>query len=307
MEIHQARAFLAVAREGSFSRAAQKIGRTQPTVTMSVQKLERELKETLFERSGRTVRLTPRGQLLAETIGPLLEAWANAADRAREGSDGVPRGPVRVGAGEVAVLYLLPAALRRFRRANPHVQIVVRHQAAGETLAMLRRAELDFGLLSLPAVPDDLDYRPLVESDRVLIAPPGHPLASVRAITLEKLARYEFIVPWPGSTTRMLIEGAFARRGLALRVALEAGGWEIVKRYVLLGLGVAVVPELCVESADRRKLAYRSVSRLFGRDAYGIATRRGRELSVAAKALIDQIADRSAAENGSHRGSTSRG
>jgi len=289
MEIQQARVFLAVAREGSFSAAARRLYRTQPTVTMAVQKLERELGARLFERVGHGVRLTRAGRLFMESVGPLVEQWDRTSRRLQESADGVLRGPVRVGAGEAGILYLLPGPIRSFLRRHPRVDVIIRHRPADETLAMLRQGEIDFALRALPEPPADMTYFPFRTADRLLIAPPNHPIHRAKSLTLEVLARYPFILPWSGSATRKLIEGLFAERGLPLRISLEAGGWEAIKRYAGLGLGIGVVPDFCLEQTDRR-LAARAARGLFGQDTYGIVTKRGREISPAARSLIAEIA-----------------
>ena len=291
MEIQQARVFLAVARESSFSGAARRLYRTQPTVTMAVQKLERELGSRLFERAGHGVRLTRAGERLLEAVGPLVDAWDRMSRRIQEPPDGVLRGRVELGAGEAAILYLLPGPLRSFSRRHPRVDVVLRHRSPEETLALLRQGEIDFALRSLPEPPADLLFFPFRPAERLLIAPRGHPVHRARSLTVELLAAHPFLLPWPGSSTRKLIEGVFAEHGLALRVALEAGGWESLKRYAGLGLGIAVVPDFCLDSADRR-LASRPARHLFGQDVYGIVAKRGRELSPSARALIAEIAPR---------------
>jgi DNA-binding transcriptional LysR family regulator len=291
METQQARVFLAVAREGSFSAAARRLYRTQPTVTMAVQKLERELGARLFERVGHGVRLTRAGETLLDSLGPLVEQWDRTSRRILELSDGVLRGPVQVGAGEAAILYLLPGPIRSFLRSHPRVEVTIRHRFADEMLAMLRQGKIDFALRALPEPPADILFFPFRTANRLLIAPRHHPIHRTKSLTLEGLARYPFILPWQGSATRKLIEGLFAERGLAPRVSLEAGGWEAIKRYAGLGLGVGVVPDFCLDPTDRR-LAARPARHLFGQDTYGIVTKRGRELSPAARALIREIAPR---------------
>ncbi len=290
MEIQQARAFLAVVREGSVSRAAEKIGRTQPSVTMAIQKLEVELKTELLERSGRGVRLTPAGERLAAHLAPLLEQWDGAPSAIDESKDGRLRGRVRIGAGEAAILYLLPGPLDAFRRKNPAVDIVLRHTSAPEVLEGLLDGSLDFGIRSLPAPPvSRFEHRPFSTSDRVLIARRGSRVLREK-LSVRALARESFVLPPPGSTTRTLIEGAFAEAGLALQVSIEAGGWEIVKRYVGIGFGVSIVPAFCVGPSDRGLLGSRSVRNLFGQEVYGTVARRGRQLSKAAASLLAELA-----------------
>lgn len=289
VEVQQVRSFVEVARHRSFSKAASKLGRTQPTITASVQGLERELRVLLFERSSHGVTLTPAGSLFLESVGPLLQTWETVPTALQEALDGVARGPVRVGAGEAAVLYLLPDPIRRFLKRNRQVELIIRHQAEAETLAMLRRGELDFGIRSLSSVPREMTYLRFLTCDRVLICPRGHPARSMRALTLENLSRYRFVMPWKESETRTLIERALESRGLPCNIALEAGGWEIIKRYVALGLGIAVIPEFCLGASDRRPLAPRSVRHLFGQDTYGLVLKSDRPLTAAAKSLASEF------------------
>ena len=288
MEVQQARAFLAVAREGGVTRAAAKVFRTQPAVTMAVKALERQLKTKLFERAGRGVRLTSAGRRLFETLAPLVQQWDAVPSHLIGAADGKLRGSVRIGAGEAALLYLLPGPLRVFRRRYPEVEIVIRHQTADRVLTDLRDGALDLGVRSLPVPPADFEFQPLVTSDRVLIGSRGHRALRGRP-RLATLAEHSFILPPRGSTTRALLEGTFAEADLPLSIAVEAGGWEIVKRYAAIGLGLAVIPAFCVLPADRARLASRPATSLFGRDTYGLVTRRGRELEPACKAFIELL------------------
>lgn len=290
MEIQQARAFLAVAREGSVSRAAERVGRSQPSVTMAVQKAERELGAKLVERIGRGIRLTSAGLRLAEYLGPLLEQWDSTRARLDESRDGVLRGPVRLGAGEAAILFLLPEALRTFRARHPQVDLVLRHEPSEQVLAGLRDGSLDFGIRSMPAPPaTEFEFRPMLTCDRVVIVKRGNAAAPKATLKLQSLSGEPFVLPRKGSSTRALIEGAFAGAGIPLRIAVESGGWEIVKRYVAMGFGISVIPEVCLQPADLKRLAHRSARALFGQETYGIVTRRGRELAPAARLLVELL------------------
>jgi DNA-binding transcriptional LysR family regulator len=303
VEIQQVRSFVQVAREKSFSRAASSLGRTQPTITAAVAALERQLRVKLFDRSPRAVVLTPAGQAFLELIAPLLESWEAAPGNLHEVLDGEMRGPVRIGAGEAAVLYLLPRPIRRFLEAHPQVEIVIRHQTQGETVTMLREGEIDFGVRSLERVPPDLAYEPFLSSDRVLISTRNHPVRRARKLTLDVLSKHPFVMPWRMSATRKRIERALGARRLPCRIAIEAGGWEIVKQYVAMGFGIAVIPEFCLERTDRG-LAARSVRHLLGEDSYGLVFRKGRSLSLAAKALTAEFKAKS--EGSELRRSSSR-
>ena len=164
--------------------------------------------------------------------------------------------------------------------------MVIRHEPADETLAGLRDGSLDFGIRTLPEPPADIEFRPILTSDRMLIAKRGSGILK-GAASLGKLAREPFVLPRKNSTTRKKIEGDLAELGL--RIAVEAGGWEIVKRYVSMGLGISVIPEFCIRPADRKTLGARSVRKLFGQETYGIVTRRGRKPSRAGRALLEML------------------
>ena len=281
--------FRAVARRGGFSRAAREIGRSQPTVTLAIQTLERELGVRLLDRTARGARLTAAGQALLDRATPLLEGLERLPALLREANEGRMEGPLRVGAGEGPVLYLLPRPLQALRRRHPDLRVVVRNQSVEDTIAMLHSGELDFGLRSLERVPAGLQYRQALTFDRLLIGPRGHPALRGRRPAIGDLARHPFVMPWLRSTTRRLVERAFRARGLEPEVAVEAGGWAIIKRYVAAGLGIAVVPSFCLEPTDTRVLAARPVTHLFGPDAYGIVSRRDWPLSRAARTLVHLI------------------
>jgi DNA-binding transcriptional LysR family regulator len=166
------------------------------------------------------------------------------------------------------------------------VEVVVRNQPSADTVAMLRAGELEFGLRALTSVPADLDYRPILPFDRMLIAKPRHLLLRARRLTVEALASHPFVMPWAQSNTRRLVDAEFATKGLACRVALEGGSWEVIKRYVALGVGIAVVPACCITREDRNAIGARSVRALFGQDVYGVLLRQGRALPRAAQDLL---------------------
>ena len=238
----------------------------------------------LFAREGRGKRLTAAGARLAAKAAGILEG----ARRLKEdvaGEPEVPRGPVRVGAGEAAIVYFLLPLLRRIREAYPSLALEVRNQRDMESFDQLLAGELDLAVRSREALPHGLRFEPLFASDRMLIVPRGHELAGKKRPTLRDLARHAFVIPPAGSTSRRLIEAAFLRAGLRLEIAMEAGGWEIVKRLVRAGVGVAVVPRFCLEAADLRKLAAIPAGHLFPPDVHGLVTREGTGASSATAAV----------------------
>jgi DNA-binding transcriptional LysR family regulator len=289
MEIQQLKAFLAVAKTGNFSRAAQLVLRTQPSVTVAVRRLERELNVRLFERHGRKTILTAAGASLSDAVGPLLTGWDRLKDVVAPTTAGRLSGHVRIGAGEPVMLYLLPKALKAFRKENPDVRVSLYCQRRDQTLEMLKAGELDFGVRSMERAPAWAAYRPSLSYERVVLAQRGHAIGKSKRLTLAELARYPLLAGDMVSTTRRIVEGKLTEAGLHWEVGLEAGGWEVLKRYAREGLGVAVVPAICLTEEDKRTLTVARAGHLFGYDRYGVVTRRESSPSEAARRFITRI------------------
>ena len=286
MELHQLRAFAAVAREGSVSAAARGLFRTQPAVTMAVRGLERALGARLLERAGRGIRLTAAGEVLFRLVDPLLEQIEGTERRFRESIGGRPTGPVRVAADADGLLYLLPSAIRAFHRDHADVHLVLAQREAGDALALLRAGRIDVAVCRLDHVPRDVEYRRVLTADPVVIAPRAARLP--QRPTLEWLATQPAIVgPRTAALARRVL-GAFGEAGLAPPVALTGENWEVVKRYVGLGLGVAVVPGYSLQRQDRR-LSAATARHLFGADTYGVVVRRGLPAPAAARLLLAEL------------------
>jgi DNA-binding transcriptional LysR family regulator len=207
-------------------------------------------------------------------------------DRVLERLAGEAQGQIRIGAGEAAVLYLLPGILTRFQKLFPKVRIIIHHQRADETLRMLKAGELDLGVRSLVAVPSWAYFRPSLKYRRMAVSAKNHPFAQERAVTIESIARHPLLFPGTQSITRVIVEEKLTKRGLTYKVGLEAGGWEAIKTYAANGFGVAVVPELCLSPIDRRRLLVADASGLFGEDRYGVVVRSG---TFAPKAVAKMI------------------
>jgi DNA-binding transcriptional LysR family regulator len=278
-------AFLGVARAGGFRAGARQLGLSQPAVSAAVGKLEQDLGLELFRKVGRRKVLTGDGHRFAAIGGEALAQWAAVEDRVVEAREGKPSGRLRVGAGQSSLLYLLPAAVRRYRKEHPQVELVLVDQPYEESLAMLRDGSLDLAVRSLSRAVPGCDTEPLLDVRRVLIASrrDGPPLG--RRPSPAELGRLDFVVPWRGSTTRAVLEGLLAREGLPCRVALEASGWEAVKLYVAQGLGVGFVPEIVVTPSDRRRLRVVRASHLAPGERYGVLWPSGRPRPLAASAM----------------------
>ncbi|MFT4180139.1 MAG: LysR family transcriptional regulator [Thermomonas sp.] len=283
------RAFCQVARLGSVSRAAEALYLSQPAVSLQIQALERELGTRLLERSGRRLTPTREGDLLYELARPLVEGLDGLADAFREQVRGLDAGELNVAAGSSTILYLLPGIVDAFRRAHADVRLSLHNVTGAGGLDLLRSDAVDLAVGSMLDVPADLTYAPVYRFEPMLIMPPEHPLAAKRDLTLEDLSPYGLILPPKRLTTYRLVDLVFQQNRVPYTVALEVGGWEVIKQYVAMGLGISIVTAICLTDADHQRLATRSLARWFPSRSYGIVMRKGKFLSPQARAFVELI------------------
>ncbi|HEY4555126.1 MAG TPA: LysR family transcriptional regulator [Lysobacter sp.] len=279
------RAFCQVARLGSVSRAAEALFLSQPAVSLQLQALEREYGARLLERSGRRLTLTREGEALYELARPLVEGMDTLETSFRERVRGLDAGELHVAAGTSTILYLLPKFIEAFRAAHPDVRLSLHNVTGAGGLDLLRSDGVDLAVGSMLDVPADLAYSPVYRFEPMLITPLGHPLADKPELRLEDLSPYGLILPPQRLTTYRMVDLVFQRARVPYTVALEVGGWEVIKQYVAMGLGISIVTAICLGEADRTRLAARSLAAYFPSRSYGVVVRKGRYLSPQARAF----------------------
>ena len=283
------RAFCQAARLGSVSRAAEVLFLSQPAVSLQLQALERELGVALFERIGRRLSLTREGSALYELARPLIEGLDGLEGEFRNRLKGLEGGELHVAAGSSTILYLLPPLVQAFKQAHPQVQLVLHNVTGKDGLALLRSDAVDLAVGSMLDVPSDLNYAPVYSFDPMLIMAKGHALAKKDPLRLEDLSPHGLILPPKRLTTWRLVDLVFQQRRVPYTVALEVGGWEVIKQYVAMGLGISIVTGICLTDADRDKLEARNLREYFPPRSYGVVVRKGKFLSPQARAFADLV------------------
>lgn len=283
------RAFCQAARLGSVSRAAEALYLSQPAVTLQLQALEREFGVRLLERSGRRLTLTREGQELYEMARPLVEGLDGLEAAFRERLKGLDAGELDVAAGSSTILYLLPKIVEAFRARYPDVRLKLHNVTGASGLDLLRGDGVDLAVGSMLDVPADLSYAPVYRFEPMLITPRDHPLAGKADLTLQDLSPYGLILPPQRLTTYRLVDLVFQQNRVPYTVALEVGGWEVIKQYVAMGLGISIVTSICLTDADRTRLSARSLAQYFPSRSYGVVVRKGKYLSPQARAFIELI------------------
>ncbi|MGV8959848.1 MAG: LysR family transcriptional regulator [Stenotrophomonas sp.] len=283
------RAFCQTVRLGSVSRAAEALFVSQPAVSLQLQALERELGVVLFERSGRRLVPTREGQVLYEMALPLVESLDGLQQGFRDKVRGLDAGELNIAANSSTILYLLPKIVENFRQRHPDVRLVLHNAISADGTDLLRSDAADLAVGSMLDVPGDLTYAPTYRFEQVLITPPDHPLTRQPKLTLADLSPWPLILPPRRQVTWRLVDLVFQQHQVPYRVALEVGGWEVIKQYVAMGMGISIVTALCLNESDRDKLATRSMSEYFPARSYGVVVRRGKALSPQARAFIELI------------------
>jgi len=284
--LQQLRGFCAAVDTGSISRAADELGLSQPSISLQIQSLERELGVTLFERRGPRITLTPDGALLHQLASGLVEQLDKlpALFAAKRGDSNTGR--LDIAAGGSTILYLLPDFVKRFITQHPGVELKLHNVTGRDGLAMLRADKVDLAVGSMTEHHDDIDYRPLFSYEPVLICAPGHPLARKgEKVTIKEVAEYPLILPPSNLTTWGVVSRVFAKHKLHPVVKMEVGNWEVIKEYVRRDMGVSIVMSICLTEND--SLVSIPMGKYFPSRSYGAVTRKGRVLSLQAQKFIE--------------------
>lgn len=244
MELRHLRYFLAVAQELSFTRAAERVGIAQPPLSYQISNLEHELGTTLFNRTRRSVALTPAGEALVPYAKLILNLTENAASSIKALGSG-RSGTLRVGALFSTIYTFLPAVIQQFRATRPDVKLLIQQMTVKEQLAALRDGTIDVGLLRGPSETEGLIARTLANERFMAAMPEGHPLDDRDVVPVEMLVEHPFLMissafnPDYASRVRLLLSQFEGR----LQVVEEVTDIHALIGLVAAGLGVTLVPE----------------------------------------------------------------
>jgi DNA-binding transcriptional LysR family regulator len=194
---------------------------------------------------------------------------------------------VNIAAGGSTIQYLLPAFVESYTHDYPLVDVRLHNVTGKAGLEMLRDGEVDFAIGPMLETPPDIVFHPLVTYEPMLITRRDHPLAQKKRVALREIAKYPLILPPKNLSTHRYVDAVFADHSLAHDVKLEVGGYDVIKRYVELGLGISIVMSHCLTSAEQLHVV--PMGRYFPKRTYGVVLRKGRELSPAAARFVETL------------------
>lgn len=283
------RTFCVVAQKENITQAAEQLHISQPTVSLQIQALEREMGEKLLERRGPSIRLTPEGKILYQLVQPIAAGIDSLRETFAANLGKMEKGELNIAAGQSTALYILPEYLKQFNECYPGIRINLHNVEGQSGMKMLLEDQVDLAVGPLLQIPDTIIYRPFASFDSILITPEHHPLTLQRQVDLSDISPYGLILPPRNKSTWRMIDTVFRQHEVPYSVAMEAGGWEIVKRYVELGLGVSIVTEVCLTGHE--KIAVIPLNEYFPSRSYGLIVRRGKFFTPQAKRFIEMFDD----------------
>lgn len=292
MDIGQLEAFLQVAAHRSFSRAAESLQLTQPSVTARIQTLERDLGEPLFDRNGRGVTLTEVGAVFLPHAQRVIKALHDGRD-AVQSLRQLELGTLRLGAAPTISTYVLPELLKEFRQRYPGLEVSVRTEHSEQIVQMVIEDEVQIGLERTISHADVVTV-PLYRDEVVLVASPKHEFAERGVVTIEEVGQRRLLMFSRGSSYYTLVDNALRQAGILVSPMMELDNMEATKKMVEKGLGIAILPMVSVEQelkrGDLRQIRVEGME--MPQREISLIYRRNRPLSRAGDAFVRLLEER---------------
>jgi DNA-binding transcriptional LysR family regulator len=288
MDFDQLNTFLEVARLGSFSRAADKVFRSQPAVSAQIRQLEEEYGQKLFDRTRKWVRLTPAGEVLrayAEQFVKMREKSRLAVADLKK----TPTGTLAIGANEATFLYVLPKIFEKFHKQYPQVKISVYRNFSYKVVNKVEEGAIDVGVVTYPVNSPALTEAPIFKDKVLLMVGKNCPLFKKRSATLAEIAEQPLVLPRTGSMRR-LMEKRLTPLKNDLNITMELTSVVMIKRFVAAGFGVSFISaSYARENVRRGEVKLLDIAGVDLWRTMGVIHRKNRTLPRAAAAFIEML------------------
>ena len=225
----QLNAFYTVAKEKSFTKAANKLFRTQPAISHAVQSLEQDLGEILFIRKGRTTLLTQAGQIYLEHVEEAFDTLDRGRHRIKTFKE-LREGKLSISTSDTTAYYILPDILRNFRQKYPNIEIIIHSKSSPNTAKQVLAHEADLGIVTLPINHPKLISEELIIREDVVICSPNHKLVGRVRISFKEFEKYPLLLLDHGSNTRTFLDEYFLKKGIKPKIVMELGSIEVLKK-----------------------------------------------------------------------------
>lgn len=288
MELIQLLSFHQIVKTGSFSKASSNIFRTQSAVSHQIKNLEQELGIKLFERLGKTIKLTEEGKILFDVCSAFFNDLDNVKRIYGDMQQG-KYGSLIIVTSSAMITYILPNVIKMFIDQFAGIKFkLITCAITFEIPRMILNGEADFGIgPKMDQVSSQkLDFLSWKSFDKVLLMAKDHPLSKKKDITLADIAKYPLILYRDGTMIRKSVEEAFNRNNLSYEIVMEMDVAENIKKYVEIGIGLSVLSSLAITHEDRNRLFLFDINHLLGKTEYGIYFRKDKYITTAMKQFI---------------------
>jgi DNA-binding transcriptional LysR family regulator len=289
--LHQLKVFETTARLASFTKAAEELNITQPTVSSQIKQLTKVIGLPLFEQIGKQLYLTDAGKELLNTCKQVFSSLDNFEMKVAD-LKGTKEGKLRLSVITTAT-YFIPRLLGSFCQQYPSIDVSLQVTNHQQMRSRMQRNEDDLYILSQPPEDIDLKSQPFIENPLVVVARKDHPLAKQKNIPLVDLQPYPFIMRESGSGTRQAVEKLFDEYQLNIRVRLELGSNEAIKQAIAGDLGISVLSKHTLTSAWHQDLTILDVEHFPISRHWYITYLAGKQMSVISQTFLDFLMDRS--------------
>lgn len=288
LDTRQLKAFVTLARRGSFTQAARDLHLSQSAVSHSMKALETDLGCRLFDRMSKKVALTQAGEHLLQHADKIM-AEMMAARESLQQLNQWGHGRLRISASTTACQYILPEVLSGFKKSYPSARISVEPGDTRKALELLRSNQVDLALALQPRHDEDFEFIPLFTDELTFLLAPAHPWAQSGRVVREEVPRQQYVLYNKHSFTFELVEEYFRTEDMALNMIMELGSMEAIKEMVKLGLGVSILaPWVARKEIEQGELVSLPLGKRKLKRAWGLLHWRGRRLTMAEETFVSQ-------------------
>ena len=275
--LQQIKGFCYTVQSGSMSKSAQKMGLTPSSITLQIQSLERDLGVTLFDRDWKKIKLTAEGEMFYSQSISYVQGIDNLFENFTKISKDRKSKIVSIG-GNVSICYILPKYIKQFETLYPEVKFEIRNLVKQDAIKRLINDEIDILVYSMTQkhLPKELDFIPIVEYHSILLINKDHPLAQKKDINLPDIKKYKLLRLDPQFITVPNFDAVAQCHGLETKIEFEMANYEILKKFVKAGVGIAIVSSICLEDESDQDLVGIDLSEYFPSLTYGIMIKKGK-------------------------------
>jgi DNA-binding transcriptional LysR family regulator len=290
MDVRDLKVFLTVTKHLNYTRAGEEVNLSQPSVSVRIRELERELGVKLFEQLGKKIAVTDAGRLLVPYALRVIAAVEDAQQAMSE-LQGLERGSLRIGASTTPGMYLIPQTIARFKDRYPKIEITLGIKDTRQIELGVITNQFDFAFVGGHPTSDEIEVQRWLTDQLVLVVAPGHHLARRKLVKAKDLRKEKFVVREAGSATQAIAQNHLQKAGVQFETAIEMANPESVKKAVQSGLGVAFISKFAVQAELKAKLLVAvPVRDLEIKRELTIVYRKDKHLGRAARAFIEMAA-----------------